>query len=663
MELLIVLFPLFGAAVSLFFGRFLGGRLAPRLCAFLVFLSLLLSAHFFVFSALAHRVVTIDLFPWMELFVFRTRWSFHFDSLTAVMLLVVLSISLFVHLYSFEYMGEDPHPVRFFAYLSLFTFFMLVLVTASNFLQLFVGWEGVGVCSYLLISFWFTRKQANKSALKAMVVNRVGDFGLIVAMVLLQRLCGSLDFSTVFCLAPSLSGYEILFLGMHCDALTVVSLALFFGAVGKSAQLGLHTWLPDAMEGPTPVSALIHAATMVTAGVFLLIRCSPILEYAPGALSVVAIFGALTALFGATVGLLQNDLKRVVAYSTCSQLGYMTFCCGLSAYPAALFHLYNHAFFKALLFLGAGAVIHAYADEQDMRRMGGLVRLLPFTYSAMVVGSLSLMGFPFLTGFYSKDFILEVSASTYTLAGVFAYWLGLASAFFTAFYSVRLLYLTFLSPPRGPRSTYSLAGGHEAGPWMVAVLTSLSAASLFVGFLSRDLFVGFGTDFWNHSICVLPHSLAAVQSEFLSPFSKLLPVFLSLTGAFLSLFFHYALFSFLVRFNLTAVGRASYLFLNRRWFFDLLQNTYLSIPALRFGYAVSFKALDRGAVEIIGPTGLSGLIYRFSRGVSAAQSGYLYHYIFLMVFALAFLPLLSYVFPTLAKIGALFLVLALFSPS
>jgi NADH-ubiquinone oxidoreductase chain 5 len=377
--------------------------------------------------------VYIKLSPWINSDILNIDWGFMFDSLTISMCVIVTFISLLVHLYSMEYMAHDPHLSRFMSYLSLFTFFMLILVTADNFIQMFVGWEGVGLCSYLLINFWFTRIQANKAAIKAMLINKVGDFCLLIAIFLIFVNYKALDYATVSALTPFFTDKTLDFLNLNL--LSVIGIFLFLGATSKSAQLGLHTWLPDAMEGPTPVSALIHAATMVTAGVFLIIRNSFIYEYIHNVLELITIIGALTALFASTAGLLQNDLKRVIAYSTCSQLGYMIFACGLSCYSVGFFHLSNHAFFKALLFLGAGSVIHAVSDEQDMRKMGSLKKVLPFTYSMIIIGSLALIGFPFLTGFYSKDLILEVAYGKFSVQGYFSYFLGTIGAFFTAFYS------------------------------------------------------------------------------------------------------------------------------------------------------------------------------------------------------------------------------------
>lgn len=409
-------------------------------------------------------------------------------------------------------MSHDPHLPRFMSYLSLFTFFMLMLVTGDNFVILFLGWEGVGLCSYLLISFWYTRLQANKAAIKALIVNRVADFALTIGIVSIFFVFKSLDFHVVFALTPFFVNSTFIFLNYQLPVLTVICSLLFIGAMGKSAQIGLHTWLPDAMEGPTPVSALIHAATMVTAGVFLIIKCSPLFEYVPTVLSIITFVGAVTAFFSATIGLVQNDIKKVIAYSTCSQLGYMIFACGMSNYHVSLFHLANHAFFKALLFLSAGAIIHSLSNEQDMRKFGGLALLLPFTSTMLLIGSLSLMGFPFLTGFYSKDLILELALTKYTIEGSFAYCLGLITAFFTSYYSFRVFYMTFIYKNNSFRSSLNYV--HEL-PWNMALsLIILSFGSIFLGYLAKDLFVGLGTDFWNHSILILPEHNNQLDAEF-----------------------------------------------------------------------------------------------------------------------------------------------------
>jgi NADH-ubiquinone oxidoreductase chain 5 len=624
MYLNIVFLPLIGSIISGFFGRFIGPYGSGIITTFCVMSSLSISFFAFYEVGFSETPCYIKLLSWFKSEYLCANWGFQFDSLTVVMLIVVTFISSLVHLYSTEYMSHDPHLPRFMSYLSLFTFFMLILVTADNFIQLFVGWEGVGLCSYLLINFWFTRIQANKAAIKAMIVNRVGDFGLALGIFSIYITFNSVEYSTVFALVPLFEGDVLNFLGFEFHLLTLIGILLFIGAVGKSAQLGLHTWLPDAMEGPTPVSALIHAATMVTAGVFLLARTSPIFEYAPGALLVVTIVGSMTAFFAATTGLLQNDLKRVIAYSTCSQLGYMIFACGVSNYSVGVFHLANHAFFKALLFLGAGSVIHAVADEQDMRRMGGLKRIVPFTFAVMSIGSFALMGFPFLTGFYSKDVILEVAFAKYTNVSHFAYWLGTFAAFFTAFYSIRLSFLTFLSEPNGFKPV--ILGAHDSPIRMALPLFILAFPSIFIGYCSRDLFIGLGSGFWNNSIFIFPTNLNIIDAEFASQFFKLLPVCLSITGAS-SAFLFYTFYSkdlYLLKTSL--IGNKIYNFLNKKWFFDKVYNEFINQSILNFGYHLSYKSIDRGFIEMIGPFGLSKTVMKKSNVLSNLQTGSFYDY-------------------------------------
>lgn len=526
-------------------------------------------------------------------------------------------------------MSQDPHLSRFMSYLSLFTFFMLVLITADNLIQMFIGWEGVGLCSYLLINFWFTRIQANKAAIKAMLLNRVGDFGILIGILFLFVTFKTVDYSTIFALAPLFTTQTILVFNNSYHLLSFIGIFLFIGAIGKSAQLGLHTWLPDAMEAPTPVSALIHAATMVTAGVFLVSRCSPIFEFISDVLETITFFGGITAFFAASVGLLQNDLKKVIAYSTCSQLGYMIFACGLSNYSVGIFHLSNHAFFKALLFLGAGAVIHSIADEQDMRKIGGLKQLTPSTYSAMIIGSLALMGFPFLTGFYSKDLILECAYGKYSLAGHFSYYLGSISAFLTAFYSTRLIYLTFLSKPNGNKVV--ITSSSSSGNLISLVLGLLVIPSIFIGFLSRETFVGVGSDFWGNSIFVRPENLNSFDSECILYFFKVFPVRLSFFGVFSGfLFYSYShRTSFLLK--KSTLGLKCYNFLNRKWFFDKLYQECLSQHFFSFGYLTSYKLVDRGVLETVGPKGLTYILPNISSDFQKLQSGYLYHYTLLIL--------------------------------
>ena len=579
-------------------------------------------------------------------------WCFCFDSLTLVMLIVVTSVSTAVHVYSIEYMSEDPHLIRFMSYLSLFTFFMLLLISANNFLQMFVGWEGVGLCSYLLINFWFTRIQANKAAIKAMLINRVGDFFLLLSLFSISFVFNSLDYDVVFGLAPLAIKSNILIGNLEVPGLDLICFLLFLGAMGKSAQVGLHTWLPDAMEGPTPVSALIHAATMVTAGVFLIVRCSYFFELSPNTLSFIVFVGSITSFFAATTGLFQNDIKRIIAYSTCSQLGYMVFACGLSSYDLGLFHLSNHAFFKALLFLGAGSVIHAMADEQDIRRMGGLRRILPFSYSVMVIGSLALVGFPFLTGFYSKDAILEVAYAKYTVEGHFSYVLGVLAAFCTSFYSTRLLFLVFLSEPNGSRLVIINA---KEGSWLMGLpLFILSILTIVLGFMTRDLFIGFGTHFWGTSIFILPQNYTLVDIEFIPLFYKLLPLLISISGAS----FAYALYSFGLKLfyrvkTENSSFRALYNFLVKKWYFDRIYNEIFVQSVLYFSYDFVYKDLDRGLIERMGPLGVIETCSNISKLALLFQTGLLSHYLFSF-----FLILLSFGFGWVAS-SSLFLILSL----
>eukprot|EP00003_Mantamonas_plastica_P007285 TRINITY_DN16102_c0_g1_i1.p1 TRINITY_DN16102_c0_g1~~TRINITY_DN16102_c0_g1_i1.p1 ORF type:complete len:681 (+),score=-417.05 TRINITY_DN16102_c0_g1_i1:1170-3212(+) len=639
MYLLIILLPLIGSMMAGFFGRFLGKQGASIITTACVALSATFSSIAFYEVALGSSPVYIKLFTWIDSEMFFAAWGLLFDSLTVVMLIVVTYVSTLVHIYSIGYMSEDPHVPRFMSYLSLFTFFMLILITGDNFIQMFLGWEGVGLSSYLLINFWFSRIQANKAAMKALIVNRIGDFGLALGIMAIFFVFKAVDFETIFALAPLMANEKFIFLNTEFDKLTVICLLLFVGAVGKSAQIGLHTWLPDAMEGPTPVSALIHAATMVTAGVFMIIRCSPLFEYAPNALIVVTFAGALTAFFAATTGILQNDLKRVIAYSTCSQLGYMVFACGLSNYSVSIFHLANHAFFKALLFLGAGAVIHAMSDEQDMRKMGGLIKLLPFTYTMMLIGSLSLMGFPFLTGFYSKDVILELAYAKYSVMGNFAHWLGSISALFTSFYSFRLIYLTFLTRTNSYKQYIEHV--HEAPLVMAIPLIILAFGSIFIGYLTKDMIIGLGTTFWGNALFHLPENVTILESEFIPYYIKLVPVLLSIFGATLAFILYAYGAQLLVDLKLTSFGRKAYTFLNKKWYFDKVYNEYIAQKLLFFGYNVSFKTLDRGVVEVLGPYGLAQTVTRFSERVSKLQTGYIYNYAFIML--LGIVGLISFI--------------------
>jgi proton-translocating NADH-quinone oxidoreductase chain L len=632
MYLLIIALPLLGSIFTGFFGRFLGFRGAAVITIGCVSLSAMLSMLAFYEVALSGSPCSIQLAPWFISELFNANWGFYFDSLTVVMLFVITSISTLVHIYSLSYMEHDPHLPRFMCYLSIFTFFMLMLVTADNFLQMFFGWEGVGLASYLLINFWFTRLQASKASIKAMLVNRVGDFGLALGIMALFYVFKTVDFMTVFACAPHVAGTSFLFCNFEFDALTCICILLFVGAVGKSAQLGLHTWLPDAMEGPTPVSALIHAATMVTAGVFMIARCSPLFEYAPKALVVVAFLGAMTSFFAATTGVVQNDLKRVIAYSTASQLGYMIFACGLSHYSVGVFHLMNHAFFKALLFLSAGSVIHALSDEQDMRKMGGLVQLLPFTYSMMSIGSLALVGFPFLTGFYSKDVILEVAYAKYTISGNFSYFFGCLVVLLTSYYSFRLLFLTFLAPTAAYKS--SMKKVHDAPFIMASTLLVLAFGSIFVGYMAKDMMIGLGTNFWSNALYVLPKNSVLLESEYIPQSQKFLPLIFTLLGAVFAYIINITAVFTSYSLKISKLGRNLYTFLNKRWFFDKVYNDYISKVALNFGYSVSFKTLDKGSFEILGPSGIASTALHVTQYFSRLQSGMIYHYAVVMLIGL-----------------------------
>lgn len=546
------------------------------------------------------------------------------------MLLLVVFVSFLVHLYSMDYMNGDPHIIRFLGYLSLFTFFMIMLVTAGTFVQLFLGWEGVGLSSYLLINFWYTRVQANKSAMKAIIVNRFGDFGIYFSLLLIFFFCKSFDFGVVFSLADFLAGLDsIRIFSFSFNPIDLICFFLFLGAIGKSAQLGLHTWLPDAMEGPTPVSALIHAATMVTAGVFVVIRSSPLLEYSSSVLFLVSLIGGLTALFAGSVGLVQYDIKKVIAYSTCSQLGYMFFACGMSNYSVGLFHLFNHGFFKALLFLGAGSVIHAMLDEQDMRKMGGLVKLLPLTYIAIIVGSLSLTGFPFLTGFYSKEVVLEIAFSKFSVNSFYIYWLGVFAAFITSFYSIRLAYLVFFAAPNS--HARAVSGSHESNYFIFYVLSVLGFLSIFIGFIFKDMFIGLGTDFWSNSIFQLYYNTDILYAEFLDYYFKLIPLFFSIAGVIASLLVYFIYYSFSISLIKNTTYRQFYFFLAKKWYFDLIYNNIFVFNLLKGFYALTFKLVDRGLIEFFGPLSLVRVIGKFSAIFSYFQTGFLYNYIFIML--------------------------------
>ena len=621
----IVFLPLLGAIFAGLFGRWVGARASEVVTTTLVLVTALLSYLAFYQVALQGQEERIELVRWIDSGALKSAWSLRIDTLTAVMLVVVTTVSGLVHLYSIGYMEEDPDRPRFFAYLSLFTFAMLALVTADDFLQLFFGWEGVGLASYLLIGFWYHKPSAYNAAIKAFIVNRVGDFGFALGIFAVFTLFNSIQYDTVFASAPTEVGKTMEFLGYHVDALTLICLLLFMGAMGKSAQFLLHTWLPDAMEGPTPVSALIHAATMVTAGVFMVARLSPLFELAPIALGFVAIIGATTAFFAATVGLVQTDIKRVIAYSTCSQLGYMFAAEGVGDYGAGIFHLFTHASFKALLFLGAGAVIHALHHEQDMRRMGGLRKVLPFTFAIMLIGTLSITGFPLTSGYVSKDAIIEATYAAHTQVGNYAFVLTLVAAVLTSFYSWRLMFLVFEGKPREPKEV--LAHAHEP-PWTMGLpLILLALGALLLGEVFAHLFIGAGqADFWRGSI--VTHE-ATHEAPIWVAFAPTVAMALGFATAW-----YFYITNPLVPFGLAKRFRGAYLFLLNAWYFDALYDAIFVRPAMRLGRFL-WKTGDGTIIDGIGPDGVSARVIDIANRAVKLQSGYIYHYAFAMLIGVA----------------------------
>jgi NADH-quinone oxidoreductase subunit L len=640
---IIVFLPLLASIVAGFGGRIIGDAAAMTVTVAGLVVSALLSLYAFYDVALMGHVQTAQVMTWFSSGALEVKWALRIDQLTAIMLVVVTGVSSLVHIYSIGYMSHDPHRPRFFAYLSLFTFAMLMLVTADNFVQMFFGWEGVGLASYLLIGFWFERPSANAASIKAFLVNRVGDFGFTLGIFAVFLAFGSVQFDTVFAAAPQLVGKSLHFLGMDLDFLTIMTLLLFVGAMGKSAQLLLHTWLPDAMEGPTPVSALIHAATMVTAGVFMLARCSPLFELAPNTLQFVAFLGATTAFFAATVGLVQNDIKRVIAYSTCSQLGYMFFAIGVSAYPAAIFHLFTHAFFKALLFLCAGSVIHAVEGEQDMRNMGGLAGHIKQTYVLMWIGSLALAGVPFFAGYYSKDMIIEAAFGAHSGIGYYAFIMGVAAAVLTAFYSWRLLFMTFHGHFRGDHHVIEHA--HESPPVMLVPLYILSLGALFAGYVFHDMMIGeHWQTFWGKSIFVAETHKAMEAAHHIPGWAKALPLVAGVVGiwtAWMMYIRHTGVPAALRRAN-----EGLYQFLLNKWYFDELYDYTLVRPAKWIGRLL-WKGGDGKIIDGLGPDGISALVLRASRRIATLQSGYVYHYAFAMLIGVA--ALVSFYFYLLGR--------------
>ena len=590
-----MLLPLISSIVLLSYGRKLGGKGSNVISCVCMLICLCLSILLYYNVVLLGTDITVEFWIWISYNLFNTNLSFSVDRLSASMIFAVNTVSLLVHIYSVSYMKGDPHTSRFMGYLSLFTFFMLVLVSSQNYLQLFIGWEGVGLCSYLLINFWYSRIQANKAAIKAMLVNRLGDAALVAAIIIMWTNYGSVNFLSVL---PT----------SHFTYSWLIPILLLIGAVGKSAQIGLHTWLPDAMEGPTPVSALIHAATMVTAGVYLIIRSSPLFEISPLALVLTALVGSITALFAATIGLAQNDIKKIIAYSTCSQLGFMVLSCGISYYSVALFHLINHAFFKALLFLGAGSVIHSMLDEQDIRKMGGINIIQPLSYIFILIGSLSLAGFPFMAGYYSKDLLLELSSQKYFV--IFGFWLGIFATLITALYSFKLISRSFLRFQNSPKTYWRTA--HESEWILLIPLMLLAIGSVWSGFV-----------LFNPTLNNIVHPIIPVSV-------KLSPLLVTLTGAAIGLCLFWISKNLWSAF-LSYYPKKIYQFLVSAWDFDKIISNVIVVPAFRFGYKITFKLFDTGIIETLGPKGPSARIIKLSSLVSSIQSGLLFNYAIIII--------------------------------
>ena len=632
MELSIIFLPLIAAITSGFFGRFIGDRNSEILTSLLVSISAILSIYVFYEVIANNYQENIVIAKWISSGSLDVNWSMNIDPLSSVMLVVVTLVSSLVHIYSIGYMSHDPHKPRFMAYLSLFTFAMLMLVTSDNFIQLFFGWEGVGLCSYFLIGFWFKKESANAAAIKAFVVNRVGDFGFALGIFLIFYLFGTVNYDEVFQQIPTITDTNLNFLGLEIGAINLICFLLFIGAMGKSAQIFLHTWLPDAMEGPTPVSALIHAATMVTAGVFLVVRCSPIYEYSPIILNLITIIGMTTAFFAATVALVQTDIKKIIAYSTCSQLGYMFFAAGVGAYNVAMFHLFTHAFFKALLFLGSGSVIHAFKDEQNINHMGAVWKKLPYTYALMIIGTLALTGFPFLSGFYSKDAIIEFAYLKGNTAGYYAAGVGIVTAFLTSIYSWRLIFKTFHGEYNN--KLINIEETHESPLVMLVPLIILSIGAIFAGFLFKDLFISHNTNnFWAQSIF------------FLEPLSTEHPPlwFLLLTPILVLISIPVAYYLFVknksIPEEIVKINRPLYEFLVNKWYFDELYDYIIVNPSKKIGLFL-WKICDVKIIDGFGPDGLSSLIKKLSLKANKFQSGFIYQYAFVML--IGFSALLTY---------------------
>ena len=628
----IVFLPLLGFLIAGIFGRMIGAKASEYITSGLLVVSAVLSwIAFFSVGFGDGAVQQVRIASWVTSGTLSVDWALRIDTLTVVMLVVVTTVSALVHVYSIGYMHHDPHRPRFFAYLSLFTFAMLMLVTSDNLLQMFFGWEGVGLASYLLIGFWYHKPSANAAAIKAFIVNRVGDFGFSLGIFALFALVGSIGLDEVFANAETLSTTTFTFLSWEVNALTTVCLLLFMGAMGKSAQFLLHTWLPDAMEGPTPVSALIHAATMVTAGVFMVARLSPLFELSHTALTAVTFIGATTAFFAATVGLVQNDIKRVIAYSTCSQLGYMFVALGVGAYSAGIFHLFTHAFFKALLFLGAGSVIHAVADEQDMRKMGGLRQHIPITYWMMFIGTIALTGFPLTAGFFSKDAVIEAAFAGHNAFSTYAFWLTVIAALMTSFYSWRLMFMTFHGKPRASAEVMNHV--HESPPVMTVPLAILAIGALLAGLVFAGVFIGDGYEaFWKGSLFTSAENHILHDIHNVPFWVKAAPFVMMVIGLVTAIVFY--IVSPDIPKRLAKRHDALYQFLLNKWYFDELYDLIFVRPAKWLG-RFFWKKGDGWAIDGFGPDGVSARVIDITNRVVKLQTGYLYHYAFAILIGVA----------------------------
>ena len=628
MPYIIIFLPLIGSVLG-YSLKSLGDRYTEVITTLFLFLSALFSIIIFYNGIVYGEYGNYKIIEWISSENLKVNWSINIDPLSSIMLVVVTSVSSLVHLYSIGYMSHDPNKPRFMAYLSLFTFAMLMLVVSDNFLQLFFGWEGVGLCSYLLIGFWYKKDTANNAAIKAFLVNRVGDFGLAIGIFLIFNYFGTINYNEVFTNVAEQSAKEINFLGLNINLITLISLSLFVGAMGKSAQFLFHTWLPDAMEGPTPVSALIHAATMVTAGVFLVVRCSPIFEYSQVALNFVAVIGMVTAVFAASVALVQNDIKKIIAYSTCSQLGYMFFAAGVGAYHVAIFHLFTHAFFKALLFLGAGSVIHAFNDEQDIRKMGGVWRKIPYTWSLMLIGTLALTGFPFLSGFYSKDAIIEFAYFKNSSIGYYAVTVGIVTAFLTAIYSWRLFFKTFHG--KYNNSDTSIENTYESPLVMLLPLIFLSLGALFAGYAFKETLIGhYYLDFWKNSLFFIKE----IEHSHLPLWLVLSTPVLVIVAVPLSYYLYIKNTDILS--GIKKLNEPLYNFLLNKWYFDELYETVFVKP-IKIAGSFLWKKGDQNTIDRYGPDGFSKIIKYISNKAVKFQSGYIYDYAFVMLLGLSFL--------------------------